>query len=162
MTEQLEIELKVKAGAAAKKLFPVYPVTKTSSLGSSIGAYQEHLKARNRSDNTIESYTRDILKIISFFGDQLAVSLSEDELERLVAHMRDNYKAKTVSRCVDTMKSYFGWLHGKGIIEIDPAEKLSFRHVVTPLPEILTAKEYVVLLRRLRFDLGIIYWFLSA
>jgi integrase/recombinase XerD len=48
---------------------------------------------------------------------------------------------KTFSRRITSLKSFFRWLNTKGVLLIDPAERIIQRSVISPPPVVLTPKE---------------------
>ena len=55
--------------------------------------------------------------------------------------------AKTLTRRITTLKVFFGWLHGIGILGTDPAEPVIQQSARTPLPTILRDAEVNRLVR---------------
>jgi integrase/recombinase XerD len=49
---------------------------------------------------------------------------------------------KTLARRITSVKSLFRWLHQYGVLVVDPAEKVAQRSAISPLPTVLTSKEY--------------------
>ncbi len=49
---------------------------------------------------------------------------------------------KTLARRITSVKSLFRWLHQYGVLVVDPAEKVAQRSAISPLPIVLTPKEY--------------------
>jgi integrase/recombinase XerD len=49
---------------------------------------------------------------------------------------------KTLARRITAVKSMFRWLHQYGVLVVDPAEKVAQRSAISPLPTVLTPKEY--------------------
>jgi len=49
---------------------------------------------------------------------------------------------KTLARRITATKSLFRWLHQYGVLVVDPAEKVAQRSAISPIPTVLTPKEY--------------------
>ena len=49
---------------------------------------------------------------------------------------------KTLARRITAVKSLFRWLHKFGALVVDPAEKVAQRSAISPIPTVLTPKEY--------------------
>jgi len=49
---------------------------------------------------------------------------------------------KTLARRITATKSLFRWLHQYGVLMVDPAEKVAQRSAISPIPTVLTPKEY--------------------
>ncbi len=48
---------------------------------------------------------------------------------------------KTLARRITSIKAFFRWLQGAGVLLIDPAEKVVQKSVISPLPVVLTTDE---------------------
>lgn len=107
---------------------------------------------KKASNNTLSSYLRDIRQ----FGSYLAVhteegfdSATEEELSNYITWLRSAGKSvATVSRCIASLKSFYGYLLTQDIVEMNPAAKLVPDKSEHKLPQILTSKEVELLLEQ--------------
>lgn len=113
--------------------------------------YEKYLTdVKKASKNTLSSYLRDVRQ----FGDYLELyysfgylSASEHELNSYVTMLKNNGKSvATVSRCIASLKSFYGLLMMEGDVTSNPAAKLVPDKATQKLPQILTSKEVELLL----------------
>src|SRR5690625_5870258 len=109
--------------------------------------YSHYLQIeRGLSDNTIESYLRDLRQYHQFLTKHLHINqwkeVTRNEIMQFLYTLRDDGKSTaTIARAISTIKSFHQFLIHDQIVQEDP----SF-HIETPkkerrLPEILTSKE---------------------
>jgi len=113
---------------------------------------------RGASANTISAYRNDLAQLRSYFVEQQGDSESTlppieevdaEQLQEYIVHLREQqYAAATVARKVAAVKSLFSYLHGEGLIEVNPAEQLSSPRVGRSLPRTLTVQEVDALLEQ--------------
>ncbi len=107
-------------------------------------------EVKKASDNTIESYMRDIHQ----FSDYCASASLKDTaradtafLEKYTAHLRKIGKSEsTVSRIIASLRCYYRFLSSEKIVDENPADKLVIKKSVKKLPGILTANEIMKLI----------------
>lgn len=123
-----------------------------SSLGEAIEEYEKQMVRKGYSANTIQAFRTD-LKILRSFMDGSAVlrEIQTQHLEDFLEWMRGERgrpcSAKTLARRITTLKVFFSWLHGSGVIGTDPADPVVHHRVRTPLPAILSNQEVTKLMR---------------
>lgn len=117
--------------------------------------YTELFKAyltdvKKSSDNTIESYMRDILQFSSYCALNNISDLSKlecDTLNKYTEHLKSIGKsAATVSRITASLRCYYKFLIKEGICKSNPTEKLISQKQEKKLPGILSSNEIVQLL----------------
>lgn len=108
------------------------------------------LEVKKASDNTIESYMRDIHQFSDYCT---SVNLKDTAgvdtafLEKYTEHLRKIGKSEaTVSRIIASLRCYFRFLVSQKIADINPADKLSIKKTEKKLPGILTANEIMKLI----------------
>ena len=123
-----------------------------SRLDDAVAAFDEYMVRKGFSDNTIRAFRND-LKITAGFleGSTPLYQIQTQHLEEYLTWMQNERgkpcSAKTLARRITTLKVFFGWLHGIGVIGTDPAEPVVQQTARTPLPKILTDDESNRLLR---------------
>jgi len=55
---------------------------------------------------------------------------------------RCSVQSQTLARRITATKSLFRWLHQYGVLVVDPAEKVAQRSAISPIPTVLTPREY--------------------
>lgn len=108
---------------------------------------------KNASTNTLSAYRNDLLQFTGFmesaFPGTALEAMTKDQLVAFVEHLRGRkYKDTTVARKVATIKSFFSFLVGEGIIEADPTEQVKSPQVGKQLPRALTVEEVDELLEQ--------------
>ena len=116
-----------------------------------VGAYENYLtKVKQASANTIASYMRDIRQ----FSDWLRLNEEVDivdatqvNISRYVAHLEEEGRSgATVSRCLASLKNFYGYLVSSGFLEATPVKEIRVDRGEKKLPQILTGREIELLL----------------
>ncbi|NLM85037.1 MAG: site-specific tyrosine recombinase XerD [Clostridiales bacterium] len=114
--------------------------------------FQTYLTDEKRaSKNTVASYMRDIKQFYQAVGSKCAdiCSVTRSDIEEYVDSMMKNGKsAATVSRCIASLKCFFGYLTGLGVVTHNPAANVESVKTVKKLPQILTSREVELLLEQ--------------
>ncbi|WP_287483414.1 site-specific integrase [Caldilinea sp.] len=127
------------------------PLRAHSPLADAIAAFDEYMVRKGFSDNTIKAFQND-LKFLSEYlgGDTKLYHITTQALDEFLPWLAENrgmhFSAKTQARRITTMKVFFGWLHGIGVIGVDPAEPIVQIQARTPLPIILRDSDVRTLL----------------
>lgn len=105
---------------------------------------------KKSSDNTIESYMRDLLQFSSYCAVSGLNDLSKagsDTIQKYAEHLSGCGKSvSTVSRITASLRCYYKFLVKEGISKSNPTEKLTTQKAEKKLPGILTANEIILLL----------------
>ncbi len=130
----------------------VAPLRADSTLNAAVFAFDEYMMRKGFSENTIKAFRNDLKIVQDFLGretrlHQVSTQHLHDFLEWLQNGRGKPCSAKSLARRITTIKVFFGWLHGIGIIGTDPAEPVVQQSARTPLPTILRDNEIGQLLR---------------
>jgi integrase/recombinase XerD len=122
-------------------------LNQNTSLESAIKSWEMFLADQGRSPNTIKAFLSDVRLLVSFLPDKTTIGkVTTKDLNRFVEWMdkeRDVPSSpKTLARRITSVKSMFRWLHQYGVLVVDPADKVAQRSAISPLPTVLTPKEY--------------------
>ena len=105
---------------------------------------------KKASDNTLNSYLRDIRQLAVYLEEECSHSLleaDESDLDEYIRSLRSSGKSvSTVSRCIASVKCLYTHLVIKQILKHNPALKLVPDKATQKLPEILTDDEINALL----------------
>lgn len=105
---------------------------------------------KKASDNTVESYMRDISQFSSYCADCEISDLSKvnaGDLQNYANHLSACGKSdSTVSRITASLRCYYRFLVKEGIANNNPTDKLTAKKAEKKLPGILTSNEIVLLL----------------
>lgn len=101
------------------------------------------------SDNTLQSYRRDILQFEKYLSD-VNISyekVTEEEIEKYMNYLKNGgKKTSTISRNLATIRSFYQYLIKNKKIEIDPTTKIISPKIEKRVPSVLTSQEVELLL----------------
>lgn len=122
-------------------------VTQNSSLAAAIKAWESYLTDQGRSPNTIKAFLSDVRLLTTFLPEDVTLAkVTTKDLNRYFEWMEKERDVpcspKTLARRITATKSLFRWLHKFGVLVVDPAEKVAQRSAISPIPIVLTPKEY--------------------
>ena len=106
----------------------------------------KYLQKEGRASATILAYAKDLDQLIDFLADKGVTTVTDiitDNLEEFKQFLKDNkYTLKSISRKLNSIKSFFKYLIGEGIVTSSPAGGVSHpKYEITP-PRILSPLEY--------------------
>lgn len=110
--------------------------------------FVQHLETKGRSKSTIVAYNKDIEQLIAFLNELehsgLPQDLTTEILEAYVEKLKDegNYTLKTVSRKINSLKTFCKYLSNQGLIVSDIASPISHPEFTPQLPRVLSPLEY--------------------
>jgi integrase/recombinase XerD len=135
-------------------------ITPKTPLIPAIKAWELYLNDKGRSPNTVKAFLSDVRLLTQFMPpDRPLDGITTSDLNRYFNWMEKERNVpcspKTLARRITATKSFFRWLNQYGVLIIDPAEKVTNRTVVSPLPLVLTDEEINAVLDKAekhRFD----------
>ena len=99
------------------------------------------------SNNTIESYKRDLQKFLEFCKDIEINNISNEDLKKYIKHLNNvGLNKKSIARNISSLKSFYKFLVISKYIKDNPSEVLFSPKVKKSLPNILTEDEILNLL----------------
>ena len=106
----------------------------------------EDLRRKNRSEATIVAYAKDLEQLLNYFSKNGIDSFDKVTIEDLEAYKQSlqdsNYTPKSISRKINSTRTFFKYLLENGIIQDNVAEKLSHPRFEIKPPRILSEMEY--------------------
>jgi site-specific recombinase XerD len=109
-------------------------------------AFVDDLKAKGRSESTIIAYSKDIEQLLNFLSKEGVSDLDKtttEDLEKYKQNLQDNnYTPKSVSRKINSTRTFFRFLLENSVIKDNPSEKLAHPKFETKPPRVLTEMEY--------------------
>jgi len=122
-------------------------LNQNTRLTSAIKSWEMYLADQGRSPNTIKAFLSDVNLLATFLPEDVTLGkVTTKDLNRYFEWMEKERDVpcspKTLARRITSVKSMFRWLHQYGVLVIDPAEKVAQRSAISPIPTILTPKEY--------------------
>ncbi len=121
--------------------------------------FTEYLGSRKRARATIVAYGKDIEQVtmyLSNMGKKLVTEITRDELDAFLKKLAgDNYTPKSISRKINSIKTFFRFLKASGILTSDPAIEIEHPKYEVKPPRILSKIEYRALRDTCRGDVRI-------
>ncbi len=109
-------------------------------------SFVDGLKEKGRSNSTVIAYAKDIEQLLKYFSQKGADDITKvtiTELESFKQSMNDaGYTPKSVSRKINSTRTFFRDLLESQIINENPAEKLAHPSFEMKPPRVLTIMEY--------------------
>lgn len=117
-----------------------------SSLNAAIHAWEEALSAAGRSIHTVKAFTGDLRLFAKYVGSgQSLNSIGTHDIRNFLEWMLNRRDVpcspKTYARRITSIKAFFRWLAGIGVLTSDPSAAVPQQTVLSPLPEVLTLEE---------------------
>ena len=127
-----------------------------TNLSSAHKDFVADLKAKNRAPSTILAYGKDIDQLVEFLRQRGIENAEEVKLEDLKAFSEDlfakKYTAKSVSRKINSIKSFFRFLQEQKGLTSNPSTLLPHPEVELKPPRVLQPMEYRALRDACRAD----------
>jgi site-specific recombinase XerD len=121
--------------------------------------FTQYLESRKRARATIVAYGKDIEQLTMFLSNMGKKTINEITRDELDAFLRklssDNYTPKSISRKINSIKTFFRFLKAAGIMTSDPAIEIEHPKYEVKPPRILSKIEYRALRDACRGDLRI-------
>lgn len=118
--------------------------------------FLEFLGTRKRAQATIIAYGKDIEQLITFLTNINKKNYKEVSREEVEAFLKklsaDNYTPKSVSRKINSIKTFFRFLKTNGVVSADPAGEIEHPKYEVKPPRILSKLEYRALRDACRAD----------
>ncbi len=117
----------------------------------------EHLDSKKRAKATIVAYKKDIEQLINYIhnlGKKEVHHVTRDEIDAFLKKLAsDQYTPKSISRKINSIKTFFRFLKSATIITVDPAGEIEHPKYEIKPPRILSKLEYRALRDACRGDL---------
>ncbi|MCX8008979.1 MAG: tyrosine-type recombinase/integrase [Patescibacteria group bacterium] len=108
--------------------------------------FREHLMSRKRAQATIVAYTKDIEQFsifLSHIGKKYIDQVTETEIYAFIKKLEnDNYTQKSISRKINSIKTFFRHLKLQGYVRYDPSQDIQHPKYEIKPPRILSKLEY--------------------
>lgn len=123
-------------------------INPSTSITSAMNFWKIYLADQEKSEYTIKAFLGDLHLLAKFLPPDIGIGdISTSDLNRFIQWLETgrgrniSCSAKSLSRRITTLKSFFRWLFEHGRIGSNPAEKIVQHTVISPLPEVLTSAE---------------------
>jgi len=126
------------------------------TINTAIEKFINHLKVLDRSSNTIVAYRGDLEQFEEYLegeGIDVVNIIGTEDVKGFKEHLSNkDYTAKTVSRKLNSVKSFFRFLVEEGIVERDVSRQVKHPKIENDLPRVLKPMEYRALRDICRHD----------
>jgi len=127
------------------------------NIKQAISAFKSHLASQGRASATILAYSKDIEQLANFVAKSNKNNLPEVTKEDIDAFKdslsAQNYTTKSISRKINSIKSFFSYVQANGAIAENPATNVTHPKYDIKPPRILNKIEYRALRDACREDL---------
>jgi site-specific recombinase XerD len=117
-------------------------LTPDSSLSVAMERFGDHMVQQEYAENTVKSFLGDLRILRRYLKSNRSVgSIGTRDLKGFLHWLQYERgkpcSPKSYARRLTTLKVFFAWLAGDGVVPSDPAAPLSHKPVQVPLPRIL-------------------------
>ncbi len=106
----------------------------------------KYLQKNGRASATILAYSKDLDQLIEFLAGRnitAAGNITTAVLEEFKTHLKDEkYTLKSISRKLNSVKSFFKYLVGEGVVTSSPASAVTHPKYEVAPPRVLSPLEY--------------------
>ncbi len=122
-------------------------------LSEALKEFIKYLKEKDRSKSTITAYSKDISQMGKYFSKEVNIDnvnqIETKDLNKYVEAMKSDkkmdYTLKTVSRKINSMKTFFKYLFSHDLTDKDPAKSVQHPKYEIAPPRVLNKMEYMAL-----------------
>jgi site-specific recombinase XerD len=129
------------------------------SFEAALEKFLKSLESHSRSSATRIAYGSDLRQLSEHMKNQRitqATTISPDHLKQYIESLfAQSYTAKSISRKINSMKTFFRYLHSEKIVTSNPAEGMTHPKYEIKPPRILSSDEYKALRDAVRLDIRI-------
>jgi len=129
----------------------------TTTLKNAHSKFVDHLKSQKRASATVIAYRKDIEQLVDSLeklGKLVVTDVTTDDLKAFLTDLAaKSYTEKSVSRKINSTRTFFKFLKVEGVIKEDPANSLTHPKLNPKAPRILSAVEYRALRDAVRNDI---------
>ena len=127
------------------------------NIKQAVSAFKANLAKQGRASATILAYSKDIEQLADFLAKSNILNLDEvtkDHIDAFKADLAEkNYTTKSVSRKINSIKSFFSYIESQGLITENPSVGVSHPKYDIKPPRLLNKIEYRALRDTCREDL---------
>ncbi|KKS85554.1 MAG: Tyrosine recombinase XerD [Candidatus Gottesmanbacteria bacterium GW2011_GWA1_43_11] len=131
-------------------------MSQNTEISSAQSEFITHLRSRKRASATIVAYGKDIDQLVSFLKDMGKKTMAEISKDDLLAFLgklgKDGYTPKSISRKINSIKTFYRFLKAQSYVVEDPTVNISHPKYEVKPPRILSRVEYRALRDACRDD----------
>jgi len=129
------------------------------SFESALDKFKNYLKSQKRSSATVIAYASDLSQLRDHLAGQRitqATTVQTNHLQDFISSlMGQNYTPKSISRKINSLKTFFKFLHSEGLLPENPSAPLTHPRVEAHAPRLLAPAEIKNLRDAVRLDIRI-------
>lgn len=129
---------------------------KTTDFVASRDQFVQYLTETKRAHATILAYSKDIEQLVSHLsslGKKSVESVGKEDIDGFLKKLgNDGYTPKSLSRKINSIKTYYRFLKNQNLITANPASEITHPKYETKPPRILSKMEYRALRDACRTD----------
>jgi site-specific recombinase XerD len=124
----------------------VAALSKSAMTHELIDNFVQHLNQSGKSHSTIIAYRKDLEQLFVVVNKEIR-HLQKDDLVAALSHLQNQYKfsTKTLSRKLNSFRTFFKFLHSQGHIKHNVAEEVEHPKLTAKPPRVLSQPEYLAL-----------------
>lgn len=119
--------------------------------------FLDFLKSKKRASATVLAYGKDVEQLVTFVGGQHKYEpglVNEQDIENFKVYLKnEKYTSKSISRKVNSIKSFFRFMKSRGWLGDNPAAHVSHPKYEVAPPRVLSKLEYRALRDASRDDI---------
>lgn len=104
------------------------------------------LEEKGRAQATVLAYGKDIQQLIGYFQKEKITEIKAIKEENINGYLetlrKDNYTDKSISRKINSIKTFYRFLQANNLLEKNPAENIKHPKIYTKEPHVLSKTEY--------------------
>lgn len=113
---------------------------------SGFNGFEAYLRLeKSLSDNSVESYLRDVRKLADYFSEdnyKAPVDISYDDLSSFIKEIAlIGYAANSQARLISSIKAFYKYLLIEDILDVNPASFIEGPRLTRKLPDVLSHEE---------------------
>ena len=121
-------------------------ITKQSTLSPVIEAWNIYLNDQDRSPYTVKAFIGDLQLLAKYLPpDKNIGDITTNDLNLFLDWLQNKRgipcSEKSLARRITSLKAFFRWLQNNAVMDIDPAERIVQKSVISPLPFVLNPEE---------------------
>lgn len=125
--------------------------TVPTAFAALLQSFRRHLRAENKAERTIQTYTESLQRLADFLEAQGMPTdpavVSREHVEAFISHLLERHKPATAANRYRALQTFFRWLEGEGEITASPMAKMKPPAVPETPPAVVTDAQLVRLFK---------------
>lgn len=116
--------------------------TVPTAFAALLQSFRRHLRAENKAERTIQTYTESLQRLADFLEAQGMPTdptvVSREHIEAFISHLLERHKPATAANRYRALQTFFRWLEGEGEMTVSPMAKMKPPAVPETPPAVVT------------------------